>query len=61
MTDQRAALARCDEILASLASYGDDPKLRRLVADIEQRRDRLRAELNQPAETTPDSPAKAAS
>jgi hypothetical protein len=38
MDDRVRLLAKCDETLDSLAAYGDDSKLRRLVEDIEQLR-----------------------
>jgi hypothetical protein len=37
-------LAKCEQLLAFLATQDEQAKLRRLIGDIEQLRDRLRSE-----------------
>jgi hypothetical protein len=46
--DKTTLLAKCEELLSFLTAYEDHAKLRRLIADIEELRDRLRGELESP-------------
>lgn len=52
--NQAALLAKCDELLDFLAAHDGHLKLRRLAADIEALRDRVRAELAESGEASSD-------
>jgi hypothetical protein len=57
MSERATLLAKCEELLAFLAAHDDHLKLRRLVADIEELRDRLLASEHVPAPEPPDEAA----
>lgn len=56
MSQRAVLLAKCDELLVFLAAHDEHLKLRRLMADIQDLRDRLAAELPR----APDAPDEAA-
>jgi transcription initiation factor IIE alpha subunit len=47
--DNARVLAKCDELLRFLDAQEEQPKLRRLIDDIEQLRDRLREQSDDEA------------
>jgi hypothetical protein len=55
--DRDALLAKCDELLQFLREQDEQPKLRRLIEDLESLRDRLRAEAGATSAPVERAPA----